>query len=97
MEVTIQLAILFVGKQFFANIKEYYMPMLKKMFLLKLTGWRRIEMEKDESTLQHIMDFKLVEWGLQHASLFYEYLEMVHVRTTASLNCEYLFGSLQKM
>ena len=79
MEVTIQLAILFVGKQFFANIKEYYMPMLMKMFLLKLAGWRRIEMGKDESTLLHIMDFKLVEWGLQHASLFYEYLEMVHV------------------
>ena len=47
------------------------------MFLIKWAGWRRIEMLEETPTQQHIMDFKLVEWGLQHASLFYEYLEMV--------------------
>ena len=41
----------------------------------KVGGWRRIETLEEKSTPQHIMDFKLVEWGL--VSLFYEYLEMV--------------------
>jgi len=76
IELCIQLAIIFMGKQFMLSIMEYYMPIMWKIFnLLKLAGWRSDEAKKEEATPQYIKDFKLVEWG--HQGLFYEYLEMV--------------------
>merc|ERR1719427_2453414 len=76
IELCIQLAIIFIGKQFMLSIMEYYMPLMWKLFnLVKLAGWKNDEKRKDERTPQHIKDFKLVEWG--HQGLFYEYLEMV--------------------
>ena len=79
MELTIQLAIIFMGKQVLLSVLEYYMPLMWKFLnLMKLAGLKK-EVD-DESgvqltTPQHIKDFKLVEWGGQ--GLFYEYLEMV--------------------
>jgi len=76
MELCIQLAIIFMGKQFLLSIMEYYMPAMWKIFnLIKLAGWDKDENIKENGTPQHIRDFKLVEWGRQ--GLFYEYLEMV--------------------
>lgn len=76
IELCIQLAIIFMGKQFMLSIMEYYMPLMWKIFnLLKLAGWKSDETRKEEATPQYIKDFKLVEWG--HQGLFYEYLEMV--------------------
>lgn len=78
MELTIQLAIIFVGKQFLLSILEYYMPLLWKVLnVVKLAGWNNTKEDgkKDARVPQHIKDFKLVEWGRQ--GLFYEYLEMV--------------------
>ena len=79
MELTIQLAIIFMGKQFLLSILEYYMPLMWKILnLMKLAGLKtEVDDESGEevSTPQHIRDFKLVEWGGQ--GLFYEYLEMV--------------------
>jgi len=76
IELCIQLAIIFMGKQFMLSVMEYYMPLMWKIFnLVKLAGWKSDESGKDEGTPQYIKDFKLVEWG--HQGLFYEYLEMV--------------------
>jgi len=78
MELCIQLAIIFMGKQFLLSVMEYYMPAIWKIFnLLKLRTDGSVSGEKDpaHSTPQHIRDFKLVEWGQQ--GLFYEYLEMI--------------------
>jgi len=76
IELCIQLAIIFMGKQFMLSVMEYYMPIMWKIFnMLKLAGWKSDEANKEEATPQYIKDFKLVEWG--HQGLFYEYLEMV--------------------
>lgn len=76
IELCIQLAIIFMGKQFMLSVMEYYMPIMWKIFnMLKLAGWKNDETTKEEATPQYIKDFKLVEWG--HQGLFYEYLEMV--------------------
>jgi len=77
MELSIQLAIIFMGKQFLLSILEYYMPLMWKLLnLMKLAGWKTEDEDGTETkTPQHIKDFKLVEWGRQ--GLFYEYLEMV--------------------
>jgi len=76
MELCIQLAIIFMGKQFMLSVMEYYMPIMWKIFnLIKLSGWQSDEAKKETGTPQYIKDFKLVEWG--HQGLFYEYLEMV--------------------
>eukprot|EP00092_Neocalanus_flemingeri_P069742 GFUD01085523.1.p1 GENE.GFUD01085523.1~~GFUD01085523.1.p1 ORF type:complete len:945 (+),score=222.25 GFUD01085523.1:241-3075(+) len=76
IELCIQLAIIFMGKQFMLSVMEYYMPLMWKVFnLVKLAGWKNEETGKEEVTPQYIKDFKLVEWG--HQGLFYEYLEMV--------------------
>ena len=77
MELTIQLAILFMGKQFLMGMVEYGKPLAKKVFKRMKHG--KLE-DGDGSgvevgTPQHIKDFKLVELGSQ--SLFKEYLEMV--------------------
>jgi anoctamin-1 len=75
MELTLQLAVIFMGKQFLLSVLEYYTPLLWKLLnLVKLAGWRSGQAEETD-TPQHIRDFKLVEWGRQ--GLFYEYLEMV--------------------
>ena len=79
MELTIQLAIIFMGKQVLLSVLEYYMPLMWKFLnLMKLAGLKK-EVDDESgvqlSTPQHIKDFKLVEWGGQ--GLFYEYLEMV--------------------
>ena len=72
MELSIQLAILFMGKQFFMGIVEYAKPLTKKLFKRMKHG----NLEEDEvGTPQHIRDFTLVELGSQR--LFKEYLEMV--------------------
>ena len=72
MELSIQLAILFMGKQFFMGIVEYAKPLSKKLFKRMKHG----NLEEDEvGTPQHIRDFTLVELGSQR--LFKEYLEMV--------------------
>ena len=77
MELMIQLAIIFVGKQFLMSIVEYYLPMFWKLynsFKLSTSGKNQNSMKKTR-TPQWVKDFKLAEWG--HQGLFYEYLEMV--------------------
>ena len=70
MELTIQLAIIFCGKQFLLAVVEYYTPLFWKLLnLMKLTK----EQRKEECAKN--LDFELVEYGQD--SLFYEYLEMV--------------------
>ena len=77
MELTIQLAILVIGKQFLMGIVEYGKPLAQKFFKRMKHG----NLGNDESGVedgsepQHIKDFKLVE--LDSQSLFKEYLEMV--------------------
>ena len=76
MELMIQLAIIFVGKQFMMSIVEYYLPMFWKLynsFKLATSGKNQNSMYKTR-TPQWVKDFKLAEWG--HQGLFYEYLEM---------------------
>ena len=76
MELMIQLAIIFVGKQFLMSIVEYYLPMFWKLynsFKLSTSGKNQNSMKKTR-TPQWVKDFKLAEWG--HQGLFYEYLEM---------------------
>jgi len=75
MELCIQLAIIFMGKQFLLSVMEYYMPVLWKIFNLLKLRQDENSGEKDHATPQHIRDFKLVEWGQQ--GLFHEYLEMI--------------------
>ena len=70
MELMVQLAIIFVGKQFILGIVEYYLPMFWKLyqaFKLKNTV--------QKTAPQWVRDFQLAEWGPQ--GLFDEYLEMV--------------------
>ena len=69
VELSIQLAIIFCGKQFFLAIVEYYLPYFWK--LLNLMHLSK-EQTKSETT---DFDFGLVEYGDDF--LFYEYLEMV--------------------
>ena len=75
MEVCVQMAIIFVGKQFLLSIVEYQLPRLWKIFnTLQVLAGQAKKVDKN-SYPQWIQDFKLVEWGKQ--GLFYEYLEMV--------------------
>lgn len=73
MEVSIQMAIIFVGKQFVLSVVEYQLPRLWKLIqrIRILTGFKAVEKGAHP---QWIQDFRLVEWGKQ--GLFYEYLEM---------------------
>ena len=77
MELSIQLAIVFMGKQFMLSIMEYYIPLLwRAVNWVRLNGWRIKNKGDSSSTIpQYVQDFKLLEWNNQ--SLFYEYLEMV--------------------
>lgn len=70
MEVCLQMAIIFVGKQFFLSIVEYHLPRLWKLY-----NSLKVSDDGKEHHPQWEKDFKLVEWGKQ--TLFYEYLEMV--------------------
>ena len=74
MELCLQLAIIFVGKQFFLSVVEYHLPRIWKLYntFKVMTG---IAKEDRTQYPQWIQDFRLVEWGRQ--GLFYEYLEMV--------------------
>ena len=75
MELCVQLAIIFGGKQFMLSIWEYYLPMLWKLYhsvKLAASGISADTLRKKAP--QCVRDFKLTEWGSQ--GLFYEYLEM---------------------
>ena len=78
MELTIQLAVLFMGKQFLMGIVEYGKPIARRLFKQMRRGDLREEEDENAvevGTPQHIKDFKLVELG--SLGLFKEYLEMV--------------------
>jgi len=76
IELCIQMAIIFIGKQFMMSVVEYCMPHIWKLFNpMKLAEWNSAKSGKDDATPQYIEDFNLVEW--EHQGLFYEYLEMV--------------------
>ncbi|XP_049887733.1 anoctamin-1 isoform X3 [Pectinophora gossypiella] len=72
LELSIQLAIIMIGKQFMNTIVEMMMPYLLKWWNIIRTIGRK---NKIKSTLQWVKDFKLVDFG--HMGLFPEYLEMV--------------------
>lgn len=73
MELFMQMAIIFVGKQFVLSVVEYHLPRIWKLYntFSLLTG---LKTEDKNKYPQWIQDFRLVEWG--HQGLFYEYLEM---------------------
>ncbi len=72
MELCVQLAIVFVGKQLAMSVIEYYIPMIwRLMNTIKVAASTRKGSEKSP---QWTKDYKLAEWGNQ--GLFYEYLEM---------------------
>ena len=91
MELSIQLAIIFVGKQFLFSISEYFLSYFWRLLnWIKIRGWNfyiiisilTFEVKfpvqtKDVSKEmpQYVKDFQLAEWG--HQGLFYEYLEMI--------------------
>ena len=77
MELTIHLAIIFMGKQFLASIPEYYFPLVVNLInRLKRARWKKRENENlNGRTSQYFKDFLLNEWKAN--SLFHEYLEMV--------------------
>ena len=80
MELTIQLAISFIGKQFLLAIPEYLKPLWGKILnLMKLGGLKKVVhlVDCDPNEPQHIRDYKLAEWGGRWGGLFHEYLEMV--------------------
>ncbi|XP_038208784.1 anoctamin-1-like isoform X2 [Zerene cesonia] len=72
LELSIQLAIIMVGKQFINTIVEMMMPYLLKWWNVIRTIGRK---NKIKSPLQWVKDFKLVDFG--NMGLFPEYLEMV--------------------
>ena len=76
VELSIQLAIIFMGKQFLLSIMEYYLPLVwRAINWVKLSGWGMKKRGSIERTPQYVKDFQLLEWN--HQALFYEYLEMV--------------------
>lgn len=72
LELSIQLAIIMVGKQFINTIVEMMMPYLLKWWNVIRTIGRKKQIK---SPLQWVKDFKLVDFG--NMGLFPEYLEMV--------------------
>uniref|UniRef100_A0A2A4JBM3 Anoctamin n=1 Tax=Heliothis virescens TaxID=7102 RepID=A0A2A4JBM3_HELVI len=72
LELSIQLAIIMVGKQFINTIVEMMMPYLLKWWYIIRTIGRKKQIK---SPLQWVKDFKLVDFG--NMGLFPEYLEMV--------------------
>ncbi len=76
MELCMQMAIIFVGKQFLLSVVEYHLPRLWKLYnSFKVTTGIAAEERKGKGRYpQWIHDFKLADFGDQ--GLFYEYLEM---------------------
>ena len=72
MELCIQMAIIFVGKQFMMSIVEYHLPKLWKLYNSLAFG-KSFGSDKN-SFPQWVRDFYLAEWGSD--GLFWEYLEM---------------------
>ncbi|CAH0722954.1 unnamed protein product, partial [Brenthis ino] len=72
LELSIQLAIIMVGKQFINTIVEMMMPYFLKWWNILRTIGRR---KTIKSPMQWVKDFKLVDFG--NMGLFPEYLEMV--------------------
>jgi len=76
MELCLQLMVIFVGKQFFLAVIEYYLPVFWQIFnVLTLKEWKEKDQVSEDSAPQYVKDFKLTTWSDQQ--LFYEYLEMV--------------------
>ncbi|XP_034823900.1 anoctamin-1-like isoform X2 [Maniola hyperantus] len=72
LELSIQLAIIMIGKQFINTIVEMMMPYLLKWWnIIRTIGRKR----RIKSPMQWVKDFKLVDFG--NMGLFPEYLEMV--------------------
>lgn len=71
-----QMAIIFVGKQFLLSVVEYHLPRLWKLYnsFKVMTGIAAEERDGKRQYPQWIHDFKLADFGDQ--GLFYEYLEM---------------------
>merc|ERR1719245_1897249 len=60
MELSIQMAMIFVGKQFFLQILEYYMPLIWKVYNMVKLGERNGDESKTEiKEPQFVQDFKL--------------------------------------
>lgn len=76
MELCMQMAIIFVGKQFLLSVVEYHLPRLWKLYnsFKVMTGIAAEERDGKRQYPQWIHDFKLADFGDQ--GLFYEYLEM---------------------
>jgi anoctamin-1 len=74
MELCVQLAIIFVGKQFMMSIVEYHLPRLWKLYNSLKMATGKSEEGNQAVPSQWVRDFRLAEWG--HQGLFYEYLEM---------------------
>lgn len=72
LELSIQLAIIMVGKQFINTIVEMMMPYFLKWWNIIRTIGRK---KTIKSPMQWVKDFKLVDFG--NMGLFPEYLEMV--------------------
>ncbi|CAH2069036.1 unnamed protein product, partial [Iphiclides podalirius] len=72
LELSIQLAIIMVGKQFINTVVEMMMPYLLKWWNIIRTIGRK---NRIKSPMQWVKDFKLVDFG--NMGLFPEYLEMV--------------------
>ncbi|XP_068628386.1 anoctamin-1-like [Battus philenor] len=72
LELSIQLAIIMVGKQFINTVVEMMMPYLLKWWNIIRTIGRK---NRIKSPMQWAKDFKLVDFG--NMGLFPEYLEMV--------------------
>ncbi|XP_072935586.1 anoctamin-1 isoform X3 [Epargyreus clarus] len=72
LELSIQLAIIMIGKQAINTIVEMMMPYLLKWWNIIRTIGRK---NKIKSPMQWVKDFKLVDFG--NMGLFPEYLEMV--------------------
>ncbi|XP_050354863.1 anoctamin-1-like isoform X3 [Nymphalis io] len=72
LELSIQLAIIMIGKQFINTVVEMMMPYVLKWWnILRAIGRKK----RIKSPLQWVKDFKLVDFG--NMGLFPEYLEMV--------------------
>lgn len=76
MELTIQLAIIMIGKQAFESIVEMVLPFLMKLYRsFKIsTGIEKKSSEEVISCNQWTEDYKLLDF--ENCSLFIEYLEM---------------------
>lgn len=76
-DLTVQLVIIFVGKNFVNSILEYVMPFMTSFYNRRRYLAHKIE--KESSSLINLpqweRDYLLESW--HHMSLFYEYLELV--------------------